>query len=479
MSIVTTFLKPQVWMPSSNPIIWSFLSNELSRPNFNYVIDVYIAAPTFPTVGSPTLRLIQKPNPSGSCMVDVSNIVQSYLSLSNWYGTESGNALSTNYFARYGNLQTPGLNLWNATAEVYLRVGERWDVSGIPTFFNGLGATGQPAYPAYSNYFGADISVRCVPGALSPETSIENITAASLALSFYDPYIMDGNGLFLTRAGTTQSIMLGQHHSVGFINQWDGAPGSFAYSVQGIQVIFYNAAGSSLGSTFYQNVSGDGGGPQTSSAYTSVLPETNTMLLQFNCGTSNLSPPANTAYYTIQAFRKTSATPSITPGAACSALYRFNIVSPPCSDLYPVVRVAWLNDLGARDYFNFTMLYEKSTTSEGDSWYQSEINWDGQYPYSQTRSGDWFLPGGPKTFNKTVTTKFVLQTDWLLQTEVDFLGQIPESSQVWAYIGTNTNMPVSIQVTNIDYTYSNVKQQKLVQVTLECEHAKIQPKQNL
>lgn len=478
MAITITLQKPQVWMPASNPIIWSFLSNQLAQPNFNYVIDVYIAAPTFPAVGFPTLRLIQKPNPSGYCMVDVSNIVQSYLSLSNFYGTEVGVASGPTY-ARYGNLQTAGLNLWNATAEVYLRIGERYDVGSAPIIFNGLGATGAPAYTAYANYVGIDLPVKCVPAALSPEVSIPNIMATNISTSFYAPFIMDGNGLFLTRAGTTQSIMRDQHHSVSFLNQWDAAPGSFAYSVQGMQVIYYNSAGVSIGSFFYQNTTGNGGGPQTADSYTSVLPGTNTNILQFNCGTSLLNPPALTAYYTVQAFRKTSATPLNTPGAACSALYRFNIVSPPCSDLYPVVRVAWLNDIGGRDYYNFTMLYEKSTVSEGESWYQTDVNWDGQYPYSSTISGDWFLSGGPKTFNKSVTTRFVLQTDWLLQEEIDFLGQIPESSQTWAYIGTGTNMPVSIQVTNLEYTYSNIKQQKLVQVTLECEHSKIQPKQNL
>jgi hypothetical protein len=129
------------------------------------------------------------------------------------------------------------------------------------------------------------------------------------------------------------------------------------------------------------------------------------------------------------------------------------------------------------------MLYEKTTTSPGDSWYQTPVKWDSiAGPYSSdadTNRVDHWIRGGAKSFGKTVTTRFVLQSDWVLQDFVDALGGIPESPSVWAYIGSTSTQPVTINVTNIDYTYSNVKQQKLVQVTLECEITKVQPKQSM
>ena len=480
MSITANYNVPQLWMPAYNPIIYSFRSDQSAQPDFSYVVDVYVGSPNFPA--SQTLRLYQKPNPSGNCIVDVSNIVQSYLSLSNFYGTETG-ATGGLAYAPYGNNfpitypLTAGNYPWNAVAGVHITVGEQYKVGGVLTMFDGLGAVGNPAYDLFSSY-GSE-PVRCVSGAIPYPDSVRNITSTSIANSFYGPYIMDGDGLFLSRLGTVQNIMLGQHHSLSFLNQWDLGPGSYAFSVQGMEVIYYNSAGGVISSTFVYNNTGAGGGPQTANTYTSITYNLKYSVLQFNCGTRFLSPPAGTAYYTVQAYRKTSATASTTPGTACSSLYRFNIVSPPCSDLYPPVRVAWLNDLGGRDYYNFTMLYEKSTTSDYDTWFQTMVNWDGQYAYPLTQNGDWWLRGGPKTFNKVVTTKFILQTDWLTQAEVDALGQIPESSQVWAYIGQNVDQPQFVQVTNIDYTYSNVGQQKLVQATLECQYSKPQVKQNM
>jgi len=480
MSITATYSIPQLWTPAYNPIIYSFKSDQSAQPDFSYVIDIYVASITFGA--TQTLRLYQKPNPSGVGIVDVSNIVQSYISLSNFYGTETG-ATGGLAYAPYGNpfpVTYPlaaGNYPWNAVAGVYIVVGEQYQVGGVLTMYDGFGNPGDPAYDIFSKY--ASEPVRCVPGAIPYPESVSNITAASIASSFYGPYIMDGDGLFLSRLGTTQSIMTNQHHSLSFLNQWDLGPGSYAYSVQGMEVIYYNSAGGVISSTFVYNNTVAGGGPQTANNYTAVTFNLKYSILQFNCGTRFLNPPANTAYYTVQAYRKSSATTSTTPGTACSALYRFNIVSRPCNDLYPPVRVAWLNDLGGRDYYNFTMLYEKSTTSDYDTWFQTSVNWDGQFAYPTTQNGDWWLRGGPKTFNKVVTTKFIIQTDWLLQAEVDALGQIPESSQVWAYIGQSVDQPQSIQVTNIDYTYSNVGQQKLVQATLECQYSKPQPKQNM
>ena len=474
MAITNVWTRPQLWMPAYNPIVWSFLSDKITEPNFSYVVEVWIALPSF---SGRITTLYQRPSASGNCMVDVSAIVQSYLSLSNFYGTEIGTS-SGNLYAKYGNQLGSGSTLWNACLEVYLVVGEQYNVSGVPVIFDGSGAQGSPGYTIVSNY--SSSPVRAFPGAIPNPSSVSNIMSTSVANSFASPYIMDGNGLFLTRLGTTQSIMPGQHTTLSFLNQWDsGSPGTWASTVQGIQMISYNAAGGSLGTQFLYNNTANGGGPQTNDAYTSTSFGIGTSILRVNVGTSRFTQPAGTAYYTVQAFRKSSATSSNTPGTACSALYRFNLVSPPCSDLYPTVRVAWFNDLGGMDYYNFTMLYEKSTTSEGETYNQSQINWDGAYPFSQTITGDWWLKGGKKSFNKIVTTRMVLQTDWLTQAEVDALGQIPESPLVWAYIGQNTNEPVSLIVTNTEYTYSNVAQQKLVQVTLEAEWDKIQPKQNM
>jgi hypothetical protein len=129
------------------------------------------------------------------------------------------------------------------------------------------------------------------------------------------------------------------------------------------------------------------------------------------------------------------------------------------------------------------MFYEQTTSSPGETWYENPINWNSlstPYPASTDFNAyNVWLRGGMKSFGKTVVTRFTIQTDWILQETVDALAAIPESPSVWAYIGTDATEPVTIQVTSIDYVYTNVKQQKLVQATMECEVTKTQSKQNM
>ena len=71
-----------------------------------------------------------------------------------------------------------------------------------------------------------------------------------------------------------------------------------------------------------------------------------------------------------------------------------------------------------------------------------------------------------------------------------FLSGVPESPQIWAYFDQNIYNPADpnyalyiyptpVSILNTSYTYKNVKQQKLVQVTFDCEVAQKQIKQNI
>jgi len=463
---------PPVWSPAYNPIVYNFLSDENGEQDFFYVIELWVQEGSVAPV-APTYTLYQRPSPSGYGMVDISTIMQGFLSLANWTGGEG-------YSTQYRNFgPQAGFTDAQAICSVYLKVGERYISNGILTDFNGTGGTGAPAYTIYSKV--NTEPTRVFPAALTYDDSVEHL-AATGPYGYFAPYIMDGNGKFLTRMPATQNIGAGQTQTLSFLNWWDTAPGTYASAVQGIQIDYYGSTGGFISSTFYQNTSGSGGGPQAASNYTSLTFDLPTAILAFRCGPADITVPANTSYYIVTAYRKNSATTSTTPGVVASESIRFNVINY-CEDLYPVVRVSWLNELGGRDYFNFDMLYEKTTSSPGDSWYQTPVKWDSTAgPYSaasDTNRVDHWIRGGSKSFGKTVTTSFVLQSDWILQENVDALGGIPESPSVWAYIGTDATQPVTIDVTNIDYTYSNVKQQKLVQVTLECQITKVQPKQNM
>ena len=461
--ITSVHYKPHIWSPVYNPVMYSFTSDKNTQTDFTYVVDVYINEPTSSTTY--TRRIKQRPNPAGACMLDLSPILTPYIDLSN-YAAEEGWSL------RYRNSQ-------EIAASVFIRVGEEYagPSGGAAIIYNGNGSTGDPAYAIYSQEFSKP--VRVIPAALDYQDSQDNL-AATGPYGYFAPYIMDGDGKFLKRDSNTISVRATDRHTLSFLNWFDGPTGASTLgSVQLMQVIQYGATGL-ISTTNYQNTQTEGGGPQTTSAYTTVTEDIATDLLTFRCGPADLSLNANTTYYTVTAYRKTTASSSSNPQSVASETVRFDL-DTDCQDLYPVVRLSWLNDLGGRDYYNFDMFYELTSVTEGDTYYQTPINWSSTTPVavdgSSDQTGNW-LRGGNKSYNPNVVRTFSIQSDWLTQDYVDFLGAIAESSSVWAYIGDNP-VPFTVQITNSEYTYKNIKQTKLVQASFDCQITKLQQKQNM
>ena len=459
MAITTVYYRPHIWSPAYNPIVWSFTSNNITETDFSFVIDLYINGAT-----TYSYRLKQRPNPSGACMIDVSSILQTYIDLSN-YSAEEGWDLS------YRNAD-------EILARVSLRVGEEFLIGGVLVITDGYGVVGEPAYPLYAQE--ENLPVRVIPAALTYRDGVEHM-AATGANGLFAPYIMDGDGLFLKRAGNDITVWYENRYTLAFLNWDDNAP-AYAAGVQLAEITEYSATGANLGSFTIQNTTGNGGGPQTTAAYTTLTETRESDMLTFRCGPKDLENvlAGNTASYTVQLYKKASATSSTAPGNVASEIVTFTL-NTECNNLYPDVQLSWLNDLGGRDYYNFTKFFEKSSNSPGDVYNQTPYQWNGTTPVTVDGVGSNYQNwqrGGNKSFNKVVTNNFAIQTDYLLQDEVDYLGAISESPSVWAYIGDDPT-PYTVTVNTISYNYKLVKQVKLVQAIYDLTYTKTQQKQNL
>ena len=474
--ITTINFKPHVYSAGYNPVVWSFLSDKNRNVDFSYVVDVYINAATGST--TPTYTLKQRPNQVGVCMVDVSSIVQPFIDLTT-YSVEQG----WNKNFRDSNEIAPS---------VFLKVGEEYigGTGSTLTTFNGLGSTGAPAYFLGSlEQFAYPVSV--LPGALPWEEAVASMADAdSNSYGFYQPYIMGitgpgdvvvPGGKFLKRDSNEITVRSADHHTLSFINwNYRFTPGTYGRPVQCILYNGYGATGGLIETKTYQNLVNFGGGPQTNANYTTATWNKDYAMITFASGPKDLEiTDPNITYYTLQAYTKTTATSSDTPQTIASELVTFTI-DDGCQNLYPVVRLSWLNDLGGRDYYNFNMFYELTSSSTEQTYSQNPLNWNSTTPVvtdgSINTSPNW-MRGGAKSFNKVVTRTFTIQSDWLTQEYVDYLGAIPESPSVWGYIGDEVN-PYTVTIEKADYTYKNVKQVKLVQGTFVCKITKTQPKQN-
>lgn len=481
--ITSVYYRPHIWSATYNPIVWSVQSDKYTEVDFSYVFDVYINGAT-----SDPYRIKQKANPAGAGMIDVAPIVKSHIDLNSTFeGKKNSN---TQYFS----------TSIDSVASVYLKVGEEYTPAGGElTIFNGYGSTGDPSFPLYSiegNSIG--VGPRCLPASLEYRDNLE-IMGLTSANPFWDSYIMDGDGKFLSNDPGRREVRWSDHNLLTFLNRWDsGDPVSRnVFSVEGV---YYGATGE-LARYKITNLTGYGGGPQINLYDSSTTETYDTDMISFdagpNSGWANGVIPSNTTYYSMTAYYRGS-TGDINPGTQASETVWFDIMEEPCSSLYPVIRLSWLNSLGGRDYYNFSMFYEKTTSSDFDTYYQTPLNWGSTTPVamrstsiSDPLQSDNWIRGGAKQINKKTQTRFSIQSDWLTQEYVDFLGEIPESPQVWAYLdgsyshdsdyvnGNLNFIPVTINVLNTEYSYKNVLQQKLVQVSFDCEILQPKIKQNI
>jgi hypothetical protein len=262
---------------------------------------------------------------------------------------------------------------------------------------------------------------------------------------------------------------------------------------------FYDIDGTNIGSYPIVNFSGEGGAPRTSctgsiaTGGTGSFSSSNNMeFLSLRVGPKDLEEQGLWAQlgevpasYTVQLYNTFALTGACTysnpPSVPLSELVTINLVEDCYSNLYPRVRLAFLNDLGGRDYFNFTVFAEESIDASSSEFYQPEVDWSGITPVtlSDDPSGDTtqnWLRGGAKQYNKSIKNRWTITSDFLLQGQVDLLKNVVKSSQTWAYIGTD-DWPYNCKVTETSYTVKTIKQVKMFTATFNIELATTQSMQ--
>ena len=191
----------------------------------------------------------------------------------------------------------------------------------------------------------------------------------------------------------------------------------------------------------------------------------------FNIFTSNSYVMAAGEYFEVQMFNHAVGN-GCANGIPITQKSRFTMLED-CDTLYTRVRLSWLNDLGGRDYMNFTAFMEKETKTTNSNYYQETMDWSGYTPVTPSITNPNYnlqTKGGNIIYNKQAMTSFVLNTDWLTQDEVNLLEGLQKSSNVIAYFNDTTYnqyAPQSVTIGQTSYKTKNIKQVKMVQAEFE------------
>lgn len=272
-------------------------------------------------------------------------------------------------------------------------------------------------------------------------------------------------GEFLSNAPTTQYANIEDYGTISFL--------TVSSRPSKIRLMYYDSTGSQIG--FTENVTFH----TATGGYGALTADTNRRLFYFGCFPANLrnwstvfqglvtAGTIQGGYYTVEPLNSASSN--------FGTKYTFNV---NCSNLkgYEPIRLCWLNQWGAWDYYTFTMKSSKMISTKGSTYQQLEGSWN-QSTYKING-----FKGGKKAFRVNATEKITMNTDFVKEAESEWFEELINSPEVYILEGfkdetatpnTALNTYVTpVRLTTSSYTKKTVANDKIMQYTFEVEKSK-------
>jgi hypothetical protein len=468
MSIVSVQHRPYVWNPSYTDLVWQCLSDKTPQLDMKYVFDVYVN-------GQFVNRIKQRPNPAGYGLINLGQYAAGYLDPSVGLLEDPQNS---NY--QWGTGSTIG-------GEIYVLAGEeyRGATGGVLTIYNGVGNTaGTPAFRLAARGDGIVLatgntgtSVRFHAGYKDAVQTYE--FEANPTLTDY-PYSMKPatghTGLYRSHAVTgtnnlrSNVVTSDDRHTLTFWNRTDGT-GTRWYVYAAQFSFFYGGTAVPYGTDEVYNDLASGGGPWagcnvnvgTTASYVYNVG-------QIACGPADVTNfigaiAPGTDRYTVQLFAApaTGITgPNCNLGLPLSEPMEF--VIDDCNPSgFGRWRFSWLNNLGGRDWFNFTLRNTEKYSSKVETYFKEpRYNSAGIYGANTLSPATY----GDSVSNKTIEKTYTAMTDWITEEQSEFLKGLFNSPHVLGYDPDNGG-PYLVTIKSTSYEVQTYARQKMFNYEIE------------
>lgn len=450
---ITIYQYPNQVNQANSDLIWVVSSSFTTSSQYQYICTLKDGC------GNDLTTIKQQPNPSGKGVFDLGRLAIQYLGF------------------------TTTQSMWNAgensiyykplESGKYFKVafGEQYATSstGIPRVYNGIvnNVTGSPAQSGSIPYY------FWLNGTVDPNSGYWNWNTSS----YYVPKTTPSSTTFkenicLTEAPRTQSCQITDYMTLWFLNGNISGSSTTAQDVYGVELTVYDDTNTVVYNTIEYNIGGsdlNSGGPRNNinqlwSAVSSVNPCTTTAsLLSIGIGPENLTLRGgfdfrtdSWTYYTIKLLGQEAAATPNTNGV----WDEFTIYKQEINCGYEGVRFVFWNNVGAWDYFNFTLENSKTTTMDRSTYKQSFVDYSTpttSVPYNKQRRGQ-------TTYNIDLEEIYTSNSDWLTQEQSDWLEQLFYSPNV--YIQDGIEM-VPVVIDNVSVTSrTNPRSQKMFNYTI-------------
>jgi len=434
-----------IFVVSNNPIVGTEL-------NVRFVADVYISS-TIPTAinaaSIPTATFKTTPNNAGVGIFDFKQVVENYVSADNMAFEDSEyKGVTTTEDARHD------LHLIDKYSRN--KKAARWLTIQFKT--------------QYIDQFG-DVQID------TPISPNDNYQLFNGYLKYTDELIIFNNDFgfdltnfnlsspsdrFLTNAPATQYANLEDYGTLAYLAPTD----ALSY----IQLIYVNSAGVQIGTEDVDRTLVNG-------AYNVYSTEISERLLYFGCFPANLQNWSST-------FQALVAAGTINGGSiqvrafnvgnnAISKTYTINVNCPNLKG-YESIRLCWLNQWGAWDYYTFTQKSVRSISTAGSTYEQLGGTWnEAAYRLDSYK-------GGKKAFRVNATEKITMNSEFVSESENVMFEELTNSPEIYILEGYQTDVSFSalnqyvkpVRLITSSFTKKTIANDKLIQYTFEVEKSK-------
>ena len=441
-------------LPVGQPVIFTISDSSIVSTLFkvSYTAEVHISTTTPQTSTTDNLIGVFKttPNNAGVGMFDLSKVVESYVSVDNnsaQFADYKGNKNSApEKISR--PLQTTDKFSMTQNCVRWLKI--KFKVFGAAT------ATVEPSVQDEKNSI-----IYLLFNGYIKQTDVLQQSSNGVSFGFdTSPYVLaSSSNRFLTNAPTTQYAKVEDYGTLSFLRTDS--------ELNNVLFTFTDQSGSTTTETYVAS------GANGANAFST---DTERNLLHLGCFPGNLRNWStvfqtlitndNLDYYTVVLRDSSNAAISET-----ITIYR------QCPDLkgYESVRLCWLNQYGVWDYYTFTKRSNRSITTQGTQYTQTDGTWNESY-YKVNG-----YKGGKKAFRVNATERLTINTDYVDEAEGVWFEELINSPEVYivnGYTSTNDiNTTLStyvepVRLTTSSYTRKTKANDMLMQYTFELEKSK-------
>ena len=407
------------------------------------------------------------PNNAGVGILDISRIIESYVSADNIATTNSkfkinaanGRPIPTHLIDRYSEAA-------NSVKVVF--------VKGYTEYTDSTGAIQTTST--------VTVVVNTIVNGYVKENDLLEWTDATFAgdafgfgfsLEPYAPTTGSSTGKFLTNSPSTLYAGLKDYGTISFLA--NHGFGSVSVSVTYYKITMYDSSGSSLGNFDIERTENNGAFDGTTVTarsrilYIGAFPANLRVEDDFNDQINDI------AYYTIGLYDSTN--------SLISEVKRVDILCPNLKNYEPI-RLTWLNQFGTWDYFTFNQKSVKAIATKGTTYQQLGGTWnsDNYEPYG--------YKGGKKTFRVNASETIKMNTDYLTEEHSEWFEELINSPEIYilkqwesprqqtgyafsgAILDTFNQYLTPCTLKTTSFTKKTVANDKLIQYSFEVEKSR-------